>query len=69
MAQRTPIRAIRAKCIDCCAGQKLEVRLCRAVKCPLYEYRMGHRPKNTALAADSDAEGFCGQTSPEGDDC
>lgn len=44
MAQ-TPIKAIRAKCMDCCCYQAKEVRLCPSVNCPLYPYRMGHRPK------------------------
>ena len=42
----TPIKAIRAKCLDCMAQQVQEVRLCIDGKCPLYPYRMGHRPKN-----------------------
>ena len=41
----TPVKAIREKCIDCCAGQLVEVRLCPSVDCSLYPYRMGHRPK------------------------
>lgn len=45
MAKRTPIKAIRAKCIDCCGGQMYEVSKCEATECPLFEYRMGHRPK------------------------
>lgn len=45
MAKRTPIKAIRAKCLDCCSGQQKEVRECTIVSCPLHEYRMGHRPK------------------------
>lgn len=45
MAKRTPIKAIRAKCLDCCCGQVAEVRLCIDEECPLWEYRMGHRPK------------------------
>lgn len=44
-AKRTPIKAIRAKCLDCCCDQFLEVKLCTNYDCPLYEYRMGHRPK------------------------
>ena len=43
----TPIKAIRAKCLDCCAGQYNEVKLCPAEKCPLYPYRFGHRPKES----------------------
>lgn len=46
MAKRTPIKAIRAKCIDCTNGQNLEIRECPIKECPLWEYRMGHRPKN-----------------------
>ena len=48
----TPIKAIRAKCIDCCAGQPKEVRLCACEKCPLYPYRMGHRPKDDNLTVE-----------------
>ena len=41
----TPVRSIRAKCLDCCANQPKEVRLCSITKCPLWHYRMGKRPK------------------------
>lgn len=41
----TPIKAIRAKCLDCCCGNMAEVRRCPAEKCSLHPYRMGHRPK------------------------
>ena len=41
----TPIKSIRAKCLECCCGQKKEVKLCTAKDCPLYPYRLGHRPK------------------------
>lgn len=41
----TPMKAIRLKCLDCCAGQVAEVRRCELEKCPLFCYRMGHRPK------------------------
>lgn len=44
----TPIKAIRAKCLDCSAGQKKEVRLCPVVDCSLYPYRMGKRPTQGA---------------------
>lgn len=45
MALRTPIKAIRAKCLDCTNNQFVEVKECPVQKCPLWEYRMGHRPK------------------------
>lgn len=49
MTKLTPMKAIRAKCLDCCCWQPREVRLCTAEKCPLYPYRMGRRPKNDEL--------------------
>ena len=40
----TPLRAIRAKCIDCSAGSMKEVRECVLLDCPLYPYRLGKSP-------------------------
>ncbi len=37
----SPIKAIRARCLDCCAGQIQEVRYCTARKCPSWPFRMG----------------------------
>ena len=45
MRKITPMKAIRAKCLDCTCFQPKEVRLCVIEKCPLYPYRMGHKPK------------------------
>lgn len=39
-----PLKAIRAKCIDCCAGSVAEVAKCEATGCSLWPYRNGHRP-------------------------
>ena len=44
MTIMTPIKAIRAKCLDCSCGEKKEVRLCPIERCPLWPYRMGKRP-------------------------
>ena len=41
----TPIKAIRAKCLDCCCDSWLEVKLCTSKKCALYPYRLGKRPR------------------------
>lgn len=38
-----PLKAIRAKCLDCCGGSAKEVRLCTAKDCLLYLYRFGCR--------------------------
>ena len=57
MALRTPIKAIRAKCIDCCAGQIYEVAKCNIKKCPLWEYRRGKRPKGDDLLTEDELSG------------
>ena len=43
----SPLKAIRAKCIDCSAGQLSEVRDCPNEKCALYSFRMGKNPYHT----------------------
>lgn len=63
MAIRTPIKAIRAKCLECCCGSATEVRLCGITDCALWEYRSGHRPKKNEEPegtedADDDLEEF-----------
>ena len=45
----TPIKAIRAKCLDCCCGQADEVKLCPCVNCSLWVYRFGHNPKRAGM--------------------
>lgn len=45
---KTPIKAIRAKCLDCSGGNTAEVRRCQVVDCPLWQYRMGVRPETLA---------------------
>lgn len=40
----TPMKAIRAKCLDCCAGQYSEVKMCPCTNCPLYDFRLGKNP-------------------------
>ncbi|MFQ7080654.1 hypothetical protein [Sellimonas intestinalis] len=52
----TPMKAIRAKCLDCCNGQRSEVRLCAAKRCPLYPYRHGHRPKDDEFTIKEDSD-------------
>lgn len=45
MKKLTPMKAIRAKCVECCAGNVREVSKCTIEKCALYPYKSGHRPK------------------------
>lgn len=39
-------KAIRLKCLDCCAYQHNEVRLCTSYNCPLWRYRMGKEERD-----------------------
>ncbi len=50
----TPIKAIRAKCIDCSCGSLREVRECHMKDCTLWPYRMGKRPKNDKYINDNE---------------
>ena len=34
-------KAIRLKCLDCCAGYSAEVKSCSITTCPLFPFRMG----------------------------
>lgn len=45
----SPTRAIRAKCIDCCAGNKREVRMCALTSCPLHPFRFGKNPNRAGV--------------------
>jgi hypothetical protein len=40
----SPLKAIRAKCMDCSVYHKSEVRKCTAIGCPLWPFRMRKNP-------------------------
>ncbi len=42
--KRTPLRAIREKCLDCVCGSSQEVSLCPSGDCPLWAFRFGRNP-------------------------
>ena len=52
----SPIKAIRAKCLDCCCGQRDEVKLCPAKDCPLWPFRMGKNPNRSRNMTDEQRE-------------
>ncbi len=41
---QNPVKAIRARCLDCCCDQPSEVRKCVATDCPSWPLRMGKNP-------------------------
>jgi hypothetical protein len=43
----SPLAALRARCLDCCAGSADEVRKCMALDCPSWPFRMGVNPWRT----------------------
>jgi hypothetical protein len=49
MKLKTPMKAIRAKCLDCTCNQLQDIRECTIKKCPLYPYRMGRRPTDKEI--------------------
>lgn len=45
----TPMKAIRAKCLDCSCGNPYEVTKCPITDCALYPYRDGHNPNRKGI--------------------
>ena len=41
---KTPMKAIRSKCLDCCCDSAKEVKMCTLRDCALHSYRMGKNP-------------------------
>ena len=44
---KSPLKAIRAKCLDCSGDYINEVRECPITDCPLYAFRFGKNPYRT----------------------
>lgn len=42
--EQNPLKALRARCLDCCCGDASEARKCIAVNCPSWPFRMGVNP-------------------------
>jgi hypothetical protein len=55
-ARVSPLRALRLKCLDCCNGSAQEVRLCTAIDCPSWPFRMGKNPWRAPLGAEAHAQ-------------
>ncbi len=41
MTKLTPLKAVRAHCVECCGGSTREASLCTANGCPVYPIRNG----------------------------
>lgn len=42
--KKSPIKAIREFCLECCGGNSADVKSCTAPRCPLYAFRFGKNP-------------------------
>ena len=42
--EQNPLKALRARCLDCCCGNASELRKCVSVDCPSWPFRMGKNP-------------------------
>ena len=47
----SPLRALRLKCLDCCNDSAQDVRLCTAIDCPSWPFRMGRNPWSGPVSA------------------
>ena len=54
----TPVKAIRAKCIDCCGGSSFEVKECPIKDCSLYPYRLGKNPNRAGQGGNPNIGAF-----------
>ena len=45
---KSPVKAIRKKCLDCCAGSIKAIKYCPSYECTLWPYRFGMR-RSTAI--------------------
>ncbi len=49
MRNLTPIKAIRAKCLECSNYQPSEVKNCEIIECPLFTFRFGKNPNRKGI--------------------
>ena len=49
---KTPLKAIRLKCLDCTCQQIEEVKGCTITGCALYPFRLGKNPYNKRVLTD-----------------
>ena len=50
--EKSPLKAIRQHCLDCCCGSAYEVKNCTIHHCELYPFSMGHNPNRKSSLSD-----------------
>ena len=56
---QNPVKAIRAKCLDCCCGNSAEVKLCPSTDCALHPFRLGKNPYRAARKMSEEEKAKC----------
>lgn len=56
-----PVKAIRAKCLDCSNNSATEVRLCPIKECPLYQFRFGKNPHRAKREMTEEQRAVCAE--------
>jgi len=49
----SPLRAIRTRCLDCCAGSAQEVAKCMQLRCPAWPFRVPETPSRRTPTSDA----------------
>ncbi len=49
MNKLTPVKAHRARCLDCQGHRPSLVRNCQELECPSFPYRMGKNPRRKGI--------------------
>ena len=52
----SPLMAIKVFCLECCGYERIEVKSCSALQCPLFEFRFGKNPYNKRTLTDEQKE-------------
>ena len=55
MSKKSIMNAIKAKCLDCSADDRNEVKLCNIEDCPLWPYRLGKDPDGRKMTDEQKA--------------
>lgn len=56
---QNPVKAIRAKCLECSCGSSTEVQLCPVTDCALYPFRFGRNPYRTKREMTEEQKAAC----------
>ena len=54
----TPLKAIRAHCLECCSDSPKEVRECHLTGCPLWDFRLGTNPHRAGIGGNPKLTGY-----------